>query len=95
MHGTQTPKTHATHGQADQNNFWKLNPNELMYVHPVHNQHDPNFTEMHENYINRFILHHTSHIQHQFHLILTTSKESSKTSSNIQTSNHDNSLNIA
>ena len=86
----QTAKHMQTSASKDQTTYGKLNPKCSSRVHHVHNHQDPNITEIHETHINRIILQHTSHIQHQFDINLTISNRSSKTSFNYQTSNHDN-----
>ena len=86
---------HANTAKADQTSSGKWKPRTFMRIHHVHNHQDPNITEIHETYIIGTVLQHTSSIQHQFHLILTISKESSRESFNNQTSNHGNYLNIA
>lgn len=95
VHGRQTQKSCENTAKADQTSsgYWK--PKASTHVHHVHHHHELFVTEIHENYTNRIIIQHTTLIQHQFPLILTTSKASIKISFNIQISNQDNFLKTA
>jgi hypothetical protein len=53
-------KSHAERVNEDLTHFWKLNPNELMRVHHVHNQQEQIIPEMYETYIISFIFQRSS-----------------------------------
>ena len=87
--------SHANTARQDQSESGNRNPSYSSRVHHVHHHQDPIITEIHQTYINRIIIQHTSIIQHQFNLILTVSNESSRESFINQTSIQHNYFNTA